>query len=166
MDWPGALAVKLNIKDRKGSGAHPGYGLKLSPATDGTSQCPHRTGRSVQSGCWPRAVLTWPQGPVSPQPQPGGDTAGRTQAEEDTGTGTASSFPIIWGRSEGTPGASVGQSHPESHQLGSWGEPAQGQQQQQAVVGAGGAAAVVSVVWSPTGRWRGEFLVFQCAGLM
>lgn len=34
MDQPGALAVKLNTRDRKGSGAHPGYGLKLSPATD------------------------------------------------------------------------------------------------------------------------------------
>lgn len=33
MDRPGALAVKLNTRDRKGSGGHPGYGLKLSPAT-------------------------------------------------------------------------------------------------------------------------------------
>lgn len=101
MDRPGALAVKLNTRDRKGSGAHPGYSLKLSPATDrGSNWCPH------QDRHWPGPE---PQGPVSPLPQSGVSPAGGTQAEEGTGTGTASSFPNIWGRS----GVSLGQSCPE-----------------------------------------------------
>lgn len=165
MDQPGALAVKLNTRDRKGSGAHPGYGLKLSPATDRgpASRC-HRWDTRIHP------VLALAKGTrLAPSPKaqchPSHSLGVSPQAEKGTGIGTASSFPIIWGRSEGTPGVSVGQSRPESRQLGSRGEPAKGQQQQ-AVVGAGGAAAVVSVVWSPTGQWRGEFLVFQCAGLV
>lgn len=68
MDRPGALAVKLNTRDRKGSGAHPGYGLKLSPATDRgpASRC-HRWDTRIH----PRAARVWPQAPrlsVTPAP--------------------------------------------------------------------------------------------------
>lgn len=107
MDWPSALAVKLNTRDTKGSGAHPGSVLPWTGAQP--PGIPTRTG-SVQSWCWPGPEVSSPSLGVSP--------AGGTQAEEATGTGTATSFPNIWGRSEGTPGVSVGQSCPESHQPG------------------------------------------------
>lgn len=91
MDRPGALAVKLNTRDRKGSGAHPGYGPKLGPATDRGPACPHQDTRicpvlALAKGC---ARLA----PCHPSPSLGVSPAGGAQAEE--GTGTASSLPII-----------------------------------------------------------------------
>lgn len=117
MDRPGALAVKLNTRDRKGSGAHPGYSPKLSPAMD-RSPAPwgHTDLSSPGAGQGLHSPGPSPKDQSHPSPSLGMSPAGGTQAEEGTGTGTASSFPFIWGRSEGTPGVSVGQSCPESPQ--------------------------------------------------
>lgn len=160
MDRPGALAVKLNTRDRKGSGAHPGYSPKLSPAMD---RSPAPWGHTDLSSPGAGQGLHSPGPSPKDQSQPSPSLVGHRQRRalalaqlplfHSSGADLREHLECPWGRA-------VRRAPSQSGGAG------RGQQQQQAVVGAGGAAAVISVVWSPTGRWRGEFLVFQCAGLV
>lgn len=191
MDQPDILAVKLNTRDRKGWGSQPRarpnaqfYHLQRdlarpAPACDTLN---HRVPAPAEA----RAASVPVPGGAAAAPRPSFAPArvpedapwlGGTQAEEGTlrccaegaGSGTASSaFPIVYGRSEGTSGASVGYTRPESCQPGSLrvGEPADGQRQ--AVVGAERSCSSYFIVVLVTQQADGgeEFLVFQCAGLV
>lgn len=195
MDQPDTLAVKLNTRDRKGLGSQPRtrpnaqfYHLQrdqppsvtaLARPAPACDKLNHRV-PSPAKGCAASAAvpcgaaLAWrPSLAPALAPEDAPQLGGRRQRRapcgaEGAGTGTASSaFPIMYGRSEGTSGASVGQSRPESCQPGSLrvGEPADGQGQ--AVVGAERSCSSYFIVVLVTQQADGgEFLVFQCAGLV
>lgn len=196
MDQPDILAVKLNTRDRKGLGSQPRarpnaqfYHLQRDQPPSVTAlarpaPAHDKLNHSVPSlakGCAASApvpcgaALAWrpisaPALAPGDAPQLGGCRQRRALCSaEGAGTTMASSaFPIVYGRSEGTSGASMGQTHPESCRLGSlWvGEPADGQPQ--AVVGAERSCSSYFIVVLVTQQANGgeEFLVFQCAGLV